>query len=346
MKNKVLIILSITLLCSVSCVSNKNTTGEYPTIDIKGREFPNEVLSNTPMLCSVGDMLLTISSRAKPMMNLYSIGNELELVASYGTIGRSSDEFISLRIGAVIGDTIEVSDINKRRVTTLLYDREHERIVKLKHKDYNKIKLGKTDITMTDGLFQKLKNQNYVSLSRNGAESMFSLYDNELNFIKHFGYFEFIDGADPLEIINFMPGSIKSRGNNMVFATSRLPYIVMYTIDGDVIHKNWDDEILPVEVSVVNKGIRFNKEKSIGRCQHIDISDKYIYVLFSDAPLVDDERGGDIIYVYDYSGNKVARFNLEHLVGYMCVNKDDSKLYLSKVEDSKILECDISKYLK
>ncbi|MFI3262423.1 MAG: BF3164 family lipoprotein [Rikenellaceae bacterium] len=346
MKNKLFVILSIALLCSVSCVSEKNTKGEYPTIDIKGREFPNEIYSDPPRLYLFDNMLLTIASKAIPMINLYNIGDELELVTSYGTKGKGPGEFIYIEVCSINGDTIIVSDPAKRKVTTLLYERDHKRLVELEHHDYKRIYLSGTEMGITDQNMQKLDNQNYVARSLNGAENIFSIYDTDLNFVKHFGHFEFIDGATPIDVVNYMQGAMKNRKNNIIFATNRLPYVVMYTIDGDEVYKKWDDEILPVEVSVVNKGIRFSEEKSIGTCRYVDISDKYIYVLFSDAPLAEDERGGDIVYVYDYSGNKVARFNLEHLMYFMCVNEDDSKLYFTKAEDSKICEYDISKLLK
>ncbi|MFI3267490.1 MAG: hypothetical protein R3Y51_02110 [Rikenellaceae bacterium] len=343
---KLLILSLFVLIGGISCnTQEKEVVCEEHTLT--GRQFPNEILSTYPSLSMVNDNLMITSSRTSPVFSLYEIGKDsLELISTYGTVGHAGNEYIFIRSVVSFGDTIVIHDGTRQgsKIFTLLYNSENQQFEELSIEK----PIPSPDSRLGgENRIRKLENGEYVGMSICASDKIFGLYDKDLNFKRHFGEFKFIEGANDINIVNYMQGAFGSNKNNVVLALGRLPYIVMYAVEGDSIVKKWDDEVVPMVVKVDGVDIKFDKERSIGFFTQVGMSDDYIFALYYDKSLFESYEtpisASNIVYVYNYDGQRVAKLTLtEAIFGSICPSRDGTKLYSTDAETSCIVEYDLS----
>ncbi|MFI3262746.1 MAG: hypothetical protein R3Y26_07540 [Rikenellaceae bacterium] len=334
------------LLFFVSCTgSNSKQTKavEYKEYNITSREFPNEILIRIPRINILDDKLLVSSYNPAPVLRLYDIGKDsLELITTYGSIGKASNEFLIPIVSDVVKDTVIIYDLNARKVKNIVYDSKDNEIREVS--SANVLQKKTTEGYMFSDLkLSKLTNGAYVGVPLHSSSEIFSYYDKDMNFSNYFGELDFLPGITGMTAMQQLQGFFNIKGDNIVFGMIRMPYLMMYTVKKDTIVKSWEADICPINVTVDNNIIRYKTENR-GKIQAMTLGDKYIYLGFNDAPVVKiASKLFNFIYVYNYEGERVAELNLDReLLGSICVNADETKLYGIDGESGSIVEFDLS----
>ncbi|MFI3263564.1 MAG: hypothetical protein R3Y26_11770 [Rikenellaceae bacterium] len=341
------ILLFYFLLFFISCTgsnSNQTKTIEYKEYNVTSREFPNEILIRIPRINILGNRLLVSSYNPAPVLRLYDIGKDsLELITTYGSIGRAGNEFLVPIVSDIVKDTVIIYDINARKVKNIVYDSKDNELREVSSINVSQKKTTEGYI-FSDLKISKLSNGSYVGVALHSSGEIFSYYDKDMNFSNYFGELDFLPGITGMTAIQELQGNFNIKGDNIVFGMIRMPYLMMYTMKKDTIVKSWDADICPIDVTVAGDGVIRYKIEKRGKIQAMTLGDKYIYLGFNDAPVVKiASQVFNFIYVYNYEGERVAKLNLDRgLLGSMCVNADETKLYGKDGESGSIVEFDLS----
>ncbi|MEP1087903.1 BF3164 family lipoprotein [Algoriphagus sp.] len=131
---------------------------------------------------------------------------------------------------------------------------------------------------------------------------------------------------------------LKPSGDKILCTTKYAPYFEILNINGEkevkssYVFEGWAPETKPNDDE---KSISANlkQENKFGFISS-SATNNYIYLLFSGKDFSIDPYLSDIVLVYDWEGNKIKRFNLDHEVEFITVSSDDEFL-ISYHDDGK-----------
>lgn len=340
---EILFVASIVVLCGCVNSGKIDRCSDFVELSIEGEIVNSEVLASSPKIFCLDSFLLITDYINAPILRVYR-EDEQDPILTYGAKGRSKTEFISPMVTSVLGDTIIINDFSKKTISVLVFDKKRMTIEELDNYSYTRKSSDNPRYLPSDFMISRLANGSYVGLSLSGYDKLFSYYDSSLNFINEFGDLPRIKDASAYSIKNNMQGDFKSFNNVIVYASYRIPYVAVYSSDGATIKKSWEDEIYPLELTVVGSDIMFDKDRAKGMFLTITISQNYIYLLFDDSNLESiEKKGSNTILIYDYSGKRCVKLQTEHNLSSISVDKDDSTLYGIENRHSMIIRYDIGK---
>ena len=209
------------------------------------------------------------------------------------------------------------------------------------------------NVAFEDSTISYLDEGHFVGVSYGGPGKFFSLYDNRMNWLAHFGDAPIPEEVQPLNSRMYLNGRLATNDGAFVFLPSRLPKIAYYSYEEgmDVPQKQWEDTFYDSFYRVTNGLIGFDDSRTIGQVLDVALGDEYVYILFLEVSLADysvgrtDTYATDIVLVYDRQGNRIARLNLDHLIYNFCVTDDEKTLYgMAPTPEDRIVEFDIPKF--
>jgi hypothetical protein len=136
----------------------------------------------------------------------------------------------------------------------------------------------------------------------------------------------------------------------MIYATTGLPYLACYQLQGEKMHKQWSLNYNKSFYAVRNDDVLFSKEKTFGTALDLEMDSEYIYVLYldqlrSEYVYGDPEKSfANKILVFDHKGRAVTELHLGCRIIQMTLSSDKTKIYgIADLPEPQIVEFDLPK---
>lgn len=283
----------------------------------------------------VDSFLVVVSHQQNNICTLYDIYNEMDEVCTYGNTGGGPTEFVQPLLTYSYGNTFGLNEVNKQELIIMEVDKTSDKDIMLHEKQRLKAsyQVQKEKWNPSDYYFVKLNDSCFVSLIGTEEGRFFTLSDNALSVIEHFGESPIEEELPAMAARNRLNGRIVAFEGKMAFATTKLPYLAFYAICNKRMVKKWSLYYAKTRYGVRNGDLLFDKEIAIGPLLDIKMDSKYIYVLYMDQLLseydyFDSEKScSNKILVFDYSGEKVACLTLDCRIQEMAVFSKGRRLY-------------------
>lgn len=344
-----LLILVPTLLFSCNDESEK----DFREYSIDGKLCGNEIIASMPSIICLDSLLVVYARDASKIIKIYSPKENMKEVASFGTRGRGPGEFFALELNSTHNNRFYGRNMNMQELVVFetVNDAGQVEVKEIERLKYERIFHG--DTGSEDGKISYLDEEHFIGMSYGGHGKFFSLYDNRMNWLAHFGDLPIEEKVQPLNARQYLSGSLATNNGALVYSPLRLPKVVFYSrTDGAAVpQKQWEDTFYDSYYSVNNGLIGFDKSRTVGVVLNVALGAKYVYILFLDIPLADISMAkaatsaANIILVYDRMGNRVARLNLNYRLNDFCVSSDEKKVYgLTSTPEHFFVEFSLPKF--
>lgn len=350
---KILLLFSVAAL--LSCGSNSQNDVQIKKLALNHKVCIPDMRAFAPSLQIIDSMILVVSGNGTMIKDnftsLYSL-NSFEPILSFGNMGKARNEFNSAR--PAIG--------NEKVNCFALYDYSTSRIFSY-HIDVDakptKVVLDSIkNIPPIEGTFgmdntAKYNEEYNIGLLLKGNDELFALLDNDYNVVSTFGENPYED-VSMMSMLNRFQGKLKVRDEYIIYAITRLPYIVCYTIEDGIPKKLWDDQYLETNHTVnSNTRVMHFAGKDKGWVLDISLGDKYIYIFLYDGnkntvDFRDPEKcDANKVLVYNYKGTQVAELTLDARVWSGAVSEDERTLYgVARIPEFSLVSYDLPENYK
>ncbi|MCL2561034.1 MAG: TolB-like 6-bladed beta-propeller domain-containing protein [Rikenellaceae bacterium] len=303
-------------------------------------------IHSTDIYTSDPFMFLTDSSAVlasfripKDFIRVHSIAEGFREVGTYGSTGGGPLDFMQPIFTFAEGDEIYVQDAGRNALARLKLSNSGNE-VEVRETWRRTFVYPDSERSLEDNRLRleprssvRLGTDHFAGISFNGNHGFFSLWDNDLNFIRYFG-----DAPIPEEIhygssMSYLGGYLHSHDNRLVFAASNLPYLSLYEINDCEPVQKWANYYNKPVYKVQNEGILFSKDETFGLTRGLSLGRNYIYLVFLDILMSEEDirtaelSKGNIVFVFDYEGNRIALLNLDRRVNQIAVSSDERTLY-------------------
>lgn len=335
---KVLLVL-ILLSCLFVACTERRKSGEEPFREyaIQGTLYEEpEIFAIFPKMISMDSLLLVYSY--EPMISgkfvtIYSPREGMKEIATYGTQGRGPGEYLYLEVNSTHDNRFFARNTNMKEfiVCEVRTDSGRVEVREVERLKFEPVMYDNT--AYEDRTMSYLDDRHYVAVSYGGPGKFFSLYNDRMNWLAHFGDGPVVEEVEQSNARHYLEGYLSTKEGAFVYAPMRLPQISFYSQNGDVPQKEWEDTFYDSYYRVNNKRIEFDNTRTVGVVRDVELGEKYVYVLFLDIPLAEtdayqiEKSSANIIFVYDHKGNRVARLNLDYRIDNLCVSTDENTLY-------------------
>jgi hypothetical protein len=323
----------ILIICCYSCTNRSNRFVSEEEWKEKNEFIQGQIIGQLPIDLSreivVLDSLMIISDAgSEPVYNVFKItGDEkIEYVSGFGTRGQGPNEFIcNLSLKIKDEDTITIFDesllrnylIDKR---SLLSESVYMVTKYLPNADsYNNLIQLKNNLYIGNGIF---------------TEGMFAFYQNNSKIYLNIPYPD-----DGIPAANIQKGMVyqgclakQPGGNKIVYAGYYGRIFEIYELLDDISMVKIFSDLYEYprykpEESLNSVRANFTKDNRIGFFS-ISVTHEYIYALYCGKK--SDEKNLDvanIIYVYDWNGQKIKKYVLDKEIVGISVNSQNDKVY-------------------
>lgn len=346
------------LVLAISCISCnhvnrkeglKNAAKEY---DLSS-SVRKELFVASARMGLADSLLILVSLQQDNICTLYSL-DTIEEVCTYGSRGNGPGEFVQPLFTYAYGGTFGLNEVNKQELIILEITKTNGNEITVRERKRIKApyKRQKDKWVPADYYFVQLDEEHFVSLVGTENGRFFTLSDTTLIPIERFGDSPIEEELSAIAARNRFTGKIVARQGKMAFATTKLPYLAFYSIDGEQMVKEWSLYYAETAYGVKNGDLLFDKDKAMGPALDLKMDSKYIYVLYMDQLLseydyFDSKKScSNKILVFDYDGNSVACLNLDCRIQEMAVSGEMLKLYgISQDSDMCLVEFDLPQEL-
>jgi hypothetical protein len=173
--------------------------------------------------------------------------------------------------------------------------------------------------------------------------------DNKFSEIEGFGKIPTLISKSETDFVKAQAAEVimKSRNEKFVLAYKLSPRIEIF----DYEKNKWKTSLSPKDFEInykVNNIEGFEvmalSEKTLNAYIDIDLSDNFIYALFSEDELFKESMpSSNTIYVYDYNGKPVKKFKLDKKISYLNVYKDSIIYGIHNDIKAELIKFDIKK---
>lgn len=319
--------------CSDAKKDSKEPFREY---DIKGKLYESKnILATFPDIMTMDSLVIVYSSmpnKAGKFITVYNPHEEMKEVGDYGLRGRGPTELLSMNLNSVHGNRMFARNTNMNELVVLEATNSSGRIeiTEIERLKTERI-LHEDNIKREDQNISYLDDDHFVAVSYGGPGKFFSLYDDRMNWLAHFGDGPVTEELDAMSARSKLGGHFATKDGAIVFASATIPKVLYYTKSGDLPQKVWEDTFYDSYYRVENRQIELDASKTVGVVRGIELGEKYVYVLFLDAKWGDYYGGkvsaGNIVFVFDHEGNRIARLDLEYPLQDIAVSEDEKILY-------------------
>lgn len=352
MRKIILFALVPLIFSSVAC--NKRNTEPFKEYDIRGKLYDTEIFARMPHIAGMDSLLIVYQYETTgKLVTIYSPEENMKEITSFGTKGRGPGEYYALGINSTHGNRFFGTNMNMQELVVAEVTRDSSRV---EIREVERLKFDRIvhdDIAFQDNTISYLDEGHFVGLSYGGPGKFFSLYDNRMNWLTHFGNGPVEEDIKITNTRMYLNGYMATNNGALVFAPMRLPKILFYgdMKEGGVPRKKWEDTFYNSFFKINNGRIGFDDTRTVGVVRNVEMGDKYIYVLFLDIPLSKismaktETSAANIIFVYDYEGNRIARLNLDYRINDFCVDPNDAKIYgIAPIPEYHIVEFDLPEF--
>lgn len=353
MRKLSLFFLLATLL---SCGNNSQKDIPIKKLSLNHKVCISEMRADAPELQIIDSMILVVSGYGSSMINenfttLYSL-NSFEPILSFGNKGKAGNEFNNVRpsVGNEKEDSFVLLDYLTSRVFSyqIKTDADSTRVILDSIKKMPSLKEFGTSSHVS-----RYSDEYNIALSLKSNDELLALLDNDYNLISTFGENPYGD-VSILSLLNRFQGDMKVRGEYIVYAITRLPYIACYTVEKGIPKKLWDDQYLESNHTIDSRTQTLHfAGKDKGWVLDISLGEKYIYIFLYDGnkntvDYRDPEKcDANKVLVYNYKGNQVAELTLDARVWSGAVSEDERTLYgIARIPEFSLISYDLSKNYK
>ena len=323
--------------------------GQFREYEVRGKLYELEIFAEFPRIVSMDSLLMIYSDNSLgKLATIYSPHENMKKVGDWGNRGRGPGEFFVLEINSTYENRFFIHNLNQQELVVMELTKEPDS-VKVKEMERFKFEyIVHDNIGFEDRYISRLDDRHYVGVSFGGAGKFFSLYDDRMNWLGHFGDGPVDADLDPLNSRRSLSGHIATRDGAFVYSPMNLPIILFFRKEADTPERVWEDTFYNSYLRIDNRQINFDDDRTIGMVRDLEMGEKYIYVLFLDVPLADvsmasaETSAANIMFVYDHQGNRVARLNLDYRINKFCVTADEKTIYaLAPTPEDRIVSFEL-----
>lgn len=355
MKIKLALIVSL-VISILSCTSLRkegNNVVFEKKEELVHKTYDTELLFSNAHITVIDSLVLIVTIEQDPICRVYSINQDMKEVYSYGKIGKGPGEFIQPFLTYSDKNVFGLNEVNRQELALMeLTSLAGEYSIREKVRLKAPYKRAKGELIPADLYFVKLDETHYASLLYADNGRFFSLLDSTLSHINHFGESPISEEVPYLTLFRRLNGCIAAQNGALAFAPRNLPYLSFYKLVNEEMQKQWSFYFREPFYGVRNGDILFDKEKTRGQVLDLQLDDQYIYLLYSNKLLSENDKldissyAGNLVLVFDYNGKGVAELNLSCWMRNIALSVDRTKLYgIAQLPEPTIVEFDLPSYL-
>jgi hypothetical protein len=346
--------IGLALILFISCNSTEkkeNIVDFNKEFFLEHTQYDTELFIKHGRIAVIDSFIILISNQQDPFCKLYSITQNMKEVGGYGRVGSGPNEFIQPLLTYSYDNTFGLNEINKKELAImhLLIEKQNLSVIEKKRLKAD-TKKDEEQVFRTDYYFSRLDDEHYVSLLYDNNNKYFSLFDSTLTLISRFGESPINEKVSPSVAVNRLQGRIAACEGTMTFATSYLPYLACYQLRDTIMEKKWSFFYDRPHYGIRNGDLLFNKEKSYGQVINLKMDARFIYLLYLDQLLSEfninqtEKSMSNLILVFDYEGNAIAKLHLSCRINEMALSNDGKKLYgIAHLPEPTIVDFNLSK---
>ncbi|MBE6334553.1 MAG: hypothetical protein E7071_07015 [Bacteroidales bacterium] len=331
------------LLCA--CGTDNNGLRNIAFENLVGVPSGCDYIVDYPQEMYVIDSLLILCdpSSNKGFVEVYNI-NTGEFRGALLTKGRGEFESLS---PFVIGfsdnhDSLYVYDVAMNRLVVsnlVLYGDS------LVAESYTQFSSDRGDVISSK--LAKLANGYIVSMPYFAQDSMFVLYNSEMQFMQRFGIFPIQWEKDTdIKLYSTFVGDVKAYGNKVIYASGGLPYVVCYDIaDDGSVTKCWEVMLDEYSIYFEDNKLKFSIDNPQTFMSVHPTADK-IFIVYNGYTT--DDWAHDIkksmeyrVVVMNYDGAIIGAYELDYPIMKLAVYPEGDELFVFTSIDERM---DIVKY--
>ncbi|RNC63492.1 hypothetical protein D7D25_16305 [Proteiniphilum sp. X52] len=352
---KTVVGLTISILVSCNSSHKQDMTIRFQEEHfLKHTAYDTELFIKQGQITVIDSFLILVSIQQDPLCKIYSIPQNMKELYGYGSIGNGPGEFLQPLLTYSHNNTFGLNEINKKELAVLQLVNENKNVSIIESRRLKAVtKNEKEKVFRTDYYFARLDNEHYVSLLYEGENKFFSLFDSTLTLICRFGESPIPEEVSPMVAVNRLQGRVAASDGTMVFATTYLPYLACYQLNNEAMEKKWNIFYNQPYYAVRNEDLLYDKDKSFGQMMNLKKDDHFIYLLYLDQLLSDydfneiNKSMANVILVFDYDGNAIAKLHLSCRINRMALSNDGKKLYgIAHLPEPTIVEFNLPLTMK
>ena len=331
--------LLVTLAVFTACQSHENSTPKTQSQLLafnQARPLTGKVVKLTPALVKP----LRISLVADSLLCVVDPNNKLgqiliynkytyELVKATGGFGQGPGEFVGIAKIVPWKRHLWVFDVTNKTLTRLDLDSL------LRYSDYTlQVRIKFYRRTLAN--FEVISDTTFLGVVF-GEEPVFRIFDWQLNEINAFGHYPELDRPRDIEPWEF---KYKIRGNlftgklatyrdslfMFVFDSYSLAYLGNFRQGQIKQLLVGPDDPLPLKYNIIDDNYGVTQPDAKQGYGTVITTPNYIYALYSGVPLKKSIEYGQL-FVFDWNGNPVAKFNLHPTLFSFTVDEPAGKIY-------------------
>lgn len=353
--------LFVIIIVSIVLVGCKSSSTEDEILDFKKvyklkHSFYKEVILKNPQIEMTDSFIVLLSVRnSEDVCKVFSKCENLEEVCAYGNIGEGPKEFRQPVLTDATDNTFGINEINEMQYVKLAIKQMDDKVEVYEKERYKAkyMRMEGEEYTPKDTRYMPLMNGHYyVSCFFLKDGSFFTLSDSLLRPLTRFGQSPIKEELPTRSIRNRLNGLTDVYDNRFFYATSELPYLASYTLKDNRMDLDWEIYYKKPHYGVVNGEVRFDKEKSTGPLNDMRAGSRYIYLLYMDQLLYENDyyqtekSCSNKIFVFNHQGDKVACLELDNRLSRMAIDEKRGKIYgIAHIPDVGLIEYDMPKEL-
>ncbi len=347
--------IALVLFLALGCGGTKTDSGTFDReYELTGTLYDTDIVGSYPYIGTIDSLVFVLLGNVPEQFGrVYSIGNGMKEIASFGSVGRGPGEFSNAtEITSVYDDKFTITNLNYYQIATMqiVADSGKVRVEELERLSFGQLESEGLGYEARD--VSRLDERHHVGVAYKSAEEVFVLYDEKMNPLGFFGDSPVKDKVKNLSrrSRSQLYGILRVNEGRFIHALRDLPYVQFYESDKNspFPRKKWEAWYGEPYYQVVDGDILYSRTKTVGKTNHAYLGNKYVYILYLDIPIGEydisrPETGfANTVLVYDHDGRKVARLNLDHRMYCFCVDQEENKLYgLTTTPEDRIVSFDL-----
>jgi hypothetical protein len=275
----------------------------------------------------IDSLIIINAANTEPLYHIYRLtkNNQLEQLSTFGTMGEGPNEFIFNTAMNIGENKISIFDKSLLRNYIIdLYSLSNNTKIQMKTEylnnssSFNKLIAIEDNIYFGNGTFER---------------GMFAFYHHDSLIYTDVPYPEDgIDASNEQKGMVYQGCLVKQlRGNRFVYGGYYGHILEIFSIDGFSLKRIFSDIYEFPQYGMKQSGTFLEANyKNNNRTGFFSISttQEYIYALYSGKKRGDDRIDyANIVYIYDWDGNRIKKCIMDKDVSGICVDKNNKKIY-------------------
>lgn len=357
-------ICMLVIMISLSCQNQEREivydVQNMPSIPLEGELMQEELLAPyTKQMKMIQSYLFHFTPQYE---NVCLVTNEkADTIGCFGTVGNGPGEIIDWAYFSGVSsrqDTIYIYDTDAKRVNSYSLDVSENGVNYSFLKSQKVLEQSTPERMASSAIFKihRLANGYFVGFRLMNSESLFTLFDENLNEVSRFGDYPIDKGLVGGEerLTTYFDGYLDVKGNSFYYGVSRFGYMARYDVSDDGhVTKVWENMYSDARCKVEYNNLRFYGENIEG-FYAFAIGEKYIYAAYSgvESGEMNRKRSAKALYpktllVLDLNGKPLAKFGMDKCFVPLCLDEKEEYLYIQHDDpDTSLWRYKVSDILK